>query len=100
MSFAITIVIKGGTMINQDKNKHEHSEKFRAEAFRIAGYTAFTPFCALILKLILHDDPISVINQRWFPAQITASLAMLLLGYILLTIGLTLMIKLDRRVSQ
>ncbi len=84
----------------QDKNKHEHSEKFRAETFRIAGYTAFTPFCAIVLKLTLQEDPLLMLKQAWFPLQASTSIALLLLGYILLTVGLSLMIKLDRRISQ
>ncbi len=86
-------------MIYQDKNKYEHSEKYRAEVFKFAGYALCTPFGLNILSLVSRNSG-AHLERDLTALQITGSLILLTIGVLTLAEGYSIMLRLDRRVAQ
>ncbi len=86
-------------MIIQDKNKYEHSEKYRAELFKLGGLALFTPFCATMLS-ILTKDLATTLEQEHIWLRIMVSLLLAILGFFSAAEGHYVMLKSDRRISQ
>ncbi len=49
------------------KISYEHSEKFRAEVFKFAGYASCTPLSILLVTLITKPSALEV--SIWLPSQ-------------------------------
>ncbi len=79
--------------------RYEHSDKYRADIFKLAGATMLTPFCATVFAL-LTKNPFTLFNQPSFWAQLSISGVLAVLGFILIFKGFEAMVKLDMRVSS
>jgi UDP-N-acetylmuramyl pentapeptide phosphotransferase/UDP-N-acetylglucosamine-1-phosphate transferase len=85
--------------MENDHNRYEHSEKYRAELFKLGGLALFTPFCATMLS-ILTKDLATTLEQEYIWLRITISFLIAVLGFFSAAEGHYVMLKLDRRVSQ